>query len=85
MMGHADLDRRRVRARADVALPRRPDGKTHWLRVVTSFGPDGRCHVRPTGAQGSHQLAASADADGLAEVPDGPGVAAGGEVDVLLL
>lgn len=85
MMGHERLDRRRVRGLADVALARRRDGKTHWLRVVTSFGEDGRCHVRPTGAQGSHQLAASAAADGLAEVPDGDGVPAGGEVDVLLL
>jgi molybdopterin molybdotransferase len=41
--------------------------------------------VRPAGGQGSHQLAALAAADGLAVVPDGEGVAAGGDVEVLLL
>ena len=61
-------------------MPRRPDGKTHFLRVRTAF--DGT-HVlaAPVGAQGSHQLAATAAADGLAVLPDGDGVAAGDGVD----
>ena len=54
-------------------------------RVHGAFGPDGRLHVRSTGAQGSHQLAATAGASALAVVPDGDGVAPGGDVRVLLL
>jgi molybdopterin molybdotransferase len=74
-----------VRAVVDEALRRRPDGKVHFLRVETGFRPDGRLHVRPVGRQGSHQLADTALAGGLAIVPDGDGVPTGGEVDVLLL
>ncbi len=85
MMGHAELDRPNVRALADGPLRRRPDGKLHLVRVHGAFGPDGRWHVRSTGAQGSHQLAATAGANGLALVPDGDGLDAGAEVDVLLL
>jgi molybdenum cofactor synthesis domain-containing protein len=85
LMGHPRVDRVRVRAVAEVAFPRRPDGKTHFFRVVCR--PDGAAGflVRPAGGQGSHQLAALAAADGLAVVPDGDGVEAGGELDVLLL
>ena len=50
-----------------------------------AFGPDGRLHVRSTGAQGSHQLAATAGASALAVVPDGDGIAPGDDVRVLLL
>jgi molybdopterin biosynthesis enzyme len=85
MMGHEEIDRRRVRAIADEPLRRRPDDKTHFVRVRGRFGDDGRVHVLTTGAQGSHQLAASAGANGLAVVPDGDGVDSGGEVDVLLM
>ncbi len=46
---------------------------------------DGRAHVRATGGQGSHQLLAMATADALAVLPDGDGVDAGGEVEVLPL
>ena len=85
MMGHQQLDRPRVRAVADEGFRRRPDGKTHWTRVIGRFEDDGRLHVRSTGGQGSHQLASTAAANGLAEVRDGDGVAPGGDVDVLLL
>lgn len=85
MMGHAELLRPRIRAVADLPLARRPDHKVHWMRVAGAFGSDGRLHVRPTGAQGSHQLAATAAATGLAAVPDGDGIPAGAEVDVLWL
>lgn len=86
MMGHRhDLVRPAVRAIADRPLRRKPDGKTHFVRVFGSFGTDGRLHVHDTGPQGSHQLASTAAANGLAIVPDGPGVESGGEVDVLLL
>ena len=85
MMGHTVLDRPLVRAVTDEDLRRRPDDKLHLVRVHGAFGADGRWHVRSTGAQGSHQLAATAGANGLALVPDGSGVTAGGDVDVLLL
>ncbi|MDA0286548.1 MAG: molybdopterin molybdenumtransferase MoeA, partial [Actinobacteria bacterium] len=35
--------------------------------------------------QGSHQLAATAQANGLAMVPDGQGLALGAEVEVMML
>jgi molybdopterin molybdotransferase len=85
MMGHSLLDRPRVRAVADEGFRRRPDGKTHWNRVVGRFEDDGRLHVRSTGGQGSHQLASTAAANGLAAVRDGDGIAPGGDVDVFLL
>jgi molybdenum cofactor synthesis domain-containing protein len=87
MAGHADGDllRTAVKAVADEALERRPDGKTHWMRVHGRFADDGRFHVRVTGEQGSHQLANSAAANALAEVPDGPSIPAGADVRVLLL
>jgi molybdopterin molybdotransferase len=84
MMGHPSPGRPQVLAVADAPLARRPDGKVHFQRVITSFGDDGRVHVRPVTGQGSHQLAATALADGLAVVPDGDGVEPGGVVDVLL-
>jgi molybdopterin molybdotransferase len=86
MMGHGPTaDRVRVVAVADEPLRRGPDGKTHYVRVQGAFGPDGRFHVRSTGEQGSHQLAATAGASALALVPDGDGIPAGQNVDVLLL
>ncbi len=85
MMGHAVIDRPRVVAVADDGLPRRPDGRVYWTRVAGAFEADGRFHVRSTGAQGSHQLASTAAANALACVPDGDGIAPGGDVDVLLL
>jgi len=85
MMGHADIDRPQLRAVADADLTRQPDGKTHYLRVTGAFGPDGRYHVVPVGAQGSHQLAATASATALVVVPDGDGVPRGGDVSALLL
>ena len=85
MMGAPVIDRPTVAAVCDQPITRRPDGKTHIVRVVASFGPDGRVHVTPVAAQGSHQLAATALANGLAIVPDGDGIAAGGEVPVSLL
>ena len=86
MMGHQhDLVRPTVRAIADQPLRRKPDGKTHFMRVFGGFLGDGRLHVRDTGPQGSHQLASTAAANGLAIVPDGTGIAIGGEVDVMLL
>jgi molybdopterin molybdotransferase len=85
MMGHRRLTRTHLVAVSDTALERATDGKVHLVRVRGEFADDGRYHVRPVGAQGSHQLAATALADAIAVVPDGPGVPAGADVAVLLL
>ena len=85
MMGHRRLTRASVVAVADVPFGRQPDGKVHFVRVNGEFGDDGRYHVRPVGAQGSHQLAATALADAMAVVPDGDVLPAGADVAALLL
>jgi molybdopterin molybdotransferase len=53
--------------------------------VAATVGPDGAIHVRSSGGQGSHQLAAAARADALAILPDGEGAAAGDTVPIVLL
>ena len=85
MMGHHRLARPCTVAITDTDLRRRPDGRTHLVRVVAAFGDDGRVHVVPVGAQGSHQLAATALANALVVVDDGDGIPAGDEVAALLL
>lgn len=85
MAGHERLSRPSVVAIVDDDLRRGPDGKTHLMRVQAHFADDGRCHVVPVRAQGSHQLAATATATAIAVVPDGDGLPAGSEVAVLLL
>ena len=84
MMGHPDPVRPTVEATAAEDLPRRADGKTHFMRVLAA-PTDGGVEVRSAGGQGSHMLWAMAKANALAVVPDGDGVRAGGPVDVLLL
>jgi molybdopterin molybdotransferase len=84
MMGHRRLMRPSHVAITDGDLRRRPDGKVHLVRVNAAFGDDGRCHVAPVAAQGSHQLAATALSNAIAVLPDGDGVPAGGEVAVVL-
>ena len=86
MMGHRRLARPSlVGGQPTPASRRQPDGKVHFVRVNGAFGDDGRYHVTPVGAQGSHQLAATALADALAIVPDGDGIPPGGDVAVLLM
>ncbi len=85
MMGHTHISRTNVVAITDQALRRSPDGKVHFMRVNGQFADDGRYHVTPVNAQGSHQLAATASADAMAVVPDGDDIEAGHDVTVLLL
>lgn len=87
MMHHAAnmTGRRRIKGVLDFDVNRRPDGKTHFDRCVATFGDDGRLHVARVGAQGSHQLAATALANALVEIPDGDGLPAGSDVQVVLL
>ena len=88
MMGCApeDLDRPRVRAVTDDPLRRRPDGKTHFARVVARYdGAAGEYRVRNAGGQGSHHLTAMATANALAVLPDESSFEPGDAVQVLLL
>ncbi len=85
LAGHRDLLRPAVPATAAEPFVRRPDGKTHFVRVVAERGPDGVLHVRSAGGQGSHHLTAMARAHALLPLADGDGVAAGDPVRVLLL
>ena len=85
MMGHRHVARPSLVGVADTDLRRHPDGKVHFVRVTGAFADDGRYHVRPVGAQGSHQLAATALADALVVLPDGAGVPEGTDVAVLML
>jgi molybdenum cofactor synthesis domain-containing protein len=84
MAGHRQPDRVTVKATSADPLHRHPDGKTHYVRVRVEV-VDGRYVARSSGGQGSHQLTGLARANGLVELPDGDGVPAGGEIDVLLL
>ena len=84
MVGHRCLDRPRVTAVAVDGLVRRADGKTHFARVSLEHDERGFV-VRSAGAQGSHQLRAMADANGLAVLPDGAGVEPGASVAVMVL
>lgn len=88
MAGRADSDLHRAAVRALVdgePLRGASDGRTSFARVRASFLGDGRLHVSNAGGQGSHQLRAMAVADALAVVPPAAQVAAGQEVDVLLI
>lgn len=91
MAGQAGLHRRRVTATAAEPLRRRPDGKTHFARVRWHWedsgtgGESAGYIVSSAGGQGSHQLSAMADANGLAVLPDGDGIPEGGKVELILL
>jgi len=78
-----DLHRPRLRATAAEPLRRRPDGKVAFLRVIVEVD-GGVLTARSAGGQGSHQLAAMGNANGLAVLPDGDGVDTGGDVEVIV-
>ncbi|MFM7616539.1 MAG: gephyrin-like molybdotransferase Glp [Actinomycetes bacterium] len=84
LAGHQDLERPVVTATAGAPFPRRADGKIHFDRVVVELGAGG-FSARRSGDQGSNVLSAMARANGLAVLPDGDGVPAGGAVRVMLL
>ena len=84
MMGHPDLHRTLVTAVAAEDMVRKPDGKTHYNRVLASW-EEGRLRVRSSGGQASNLLRSMALANALAVLEDGPGVRAGDDVPVLLL
>jgi molybdopterin molybdotransferase len=77
--------RREYPAIAPDGLQRGPDGKTHLVRVQTTMNDAGRLEVRALRGQASNLLRSMALANGLAVVPNGNGIAPGGETKVLLL
>ncbi len=82
--GHVALERPLIPARAELGFHRRPDGKTHFLRAFLRLDEAGAWWVRPMLGQESHQLLAMAESNGLAVVPDGDGIDAGGSLQVML-
>lgn len=85
MAGHSALFRPVIAAIADEPLERGADGKVHVVSVRARVGEDGRIHVRSAGSQASHVLSSMARANALSLLPDGDGVAAGGEVETWIL
>jgi molybdopterin biosynthesis enzyme len=65
-------------------MRRRSDGKLHLDRVRATWR-DGGYHAERSGAQVSNVLSAMAHANALALLPDGPGVAEGEPVALMLL
>lgn len=93
LAGDLSSRRPRLRARAEVPLRRRPDGRLHLVRVrLQPDAPPGasdpesapRWSAIPCAGQASHQIRSMALADGLALLPDGDGVDAGETVEVLV-
>jgi molybdenum cofactor synthesis domain-containing protein len=85
LAGHRRLDRPVLAATLRTPIRRAADGKLHLVRVRTATASDGGLVVEPASGQGSHQLRSMADANGLALVPDGPGLEVGATVAVLLV
>lgn len=84
MLGRSDWQRRTVRAIADEPIAN-PDARRVYARAIVTQR-DGRWHAALTGPQGSGILTSMAVANAFAIVPeDVPGVAAGDEVDAILL
>jgi molybdopterin molybdotransferase len=86
MMGHTRRFRPVTPAVAAHEMRRRVDGKLHLNRVTLEREEgSGRLVAASAGAQASNVLSAMALSDGLALLPDGEGVAAGEQVDVMRL
>jgi len=84
MAGHRILSRPVVLAIAEDELPRKPDGKLHFVRVILRIDKEGNLRARLSGPQGPHQLRSMALANGLAVLPDGEGVGAGQRMHVMI-
>ena len=84
MMGYQQIWRPYLKAKAVSSLKRRKDGKVHFARVTLTRNKDSY-EVSFLKGQGSHQLSAMANAQGLAVLPNGEGVKEGDFVDVMQL
>lgn len=85
LAGHRVLERPTLDMVLDEALPRTKDGKVHLVHVVARVHDDGVVHVERAMRHGSHLLNAIADANALAIVPEGDGLAAGDVVRAMIL
>ena len=84
MMGYQQIWRPYLKAKAVSSLKRRKDGKVHFARVTLTRNKDSY-EVSFLKGQGSHQLSAMANAQGLAVLPNGEGVKEGDFVEVMQL
>jgi molybdopterin molybdotransferase len=84
MQGRRDVSRPTVSAICGEDFPRRADGKLYLDRVIVQERPGGLVATR-VGAQFSNALSGLGAANGLALLPDGPGLAAGDPIAVMLL
>ncbi len=66
MAGHRQIDRLRMDAVLDIAMPRENDGKLHLVHVVARAHADGRVHVERAIRHGSHLLSSLLDANAIA-------------------
>ena len=85
LAGHTELDRPTASMILDCPMPRRRDGKLNLVHVNAVFESDGRLHVKSVSRLGSHLLSAIADANAVALVPDGEGLATGQEVVAMII
>jgi molybdopterin molybdotransferase len=83
--GHRVLDRLTLNAVADLAMNRKPDGKVHFVHVVSRVHDDGRLHVERAARHASHLLNAAADSNSIVVLANGDGAALGDEVRVIVL
>jgi molybdopterin molybdotransferase len=84
MLGRSDWQRPRVRAIAEEPIEN-SDARRVFARAILTRR-DGRWHAALTGPQGSGMLSSMAAANALAIVPeDVPGIAAGEEVECIVL
>jgi molybdopterin molybdotransferase len=82
LQGRAE-PRSRLRARLDTAWHKTHD-RLEFLRGRLSYDDEGRLHVQPNPADGSHRMGAAADSDALIVLGEGEqGLDAGDIVDVL--
>jgi molybdopterin molybdotransferase len=85
LAGQHDLDRPTMNAVLDIAMPRRRDGKTHFVHVNAKINEDGRIHVVGAARQASHLLHAIAACNALAVIEDGDGLDVGETIRTMIL
>jgi molybdenum cofactor synthesis domain-containing protein len=85
MAGHRQLYRPVVLAQASHAIPKRSDGKTHFVGVDCYLDRNSRWRVRSVGGRESHQLAAMSRANALAILRKAPGVKRWDQLPVMLM
>jgi molybdopterin molybdotransferase len=85
LAGQRVLRRALLAMTLDIPLPRRPDGKTHFVHVIARTDTDGRFHVVQAARQGSHLLHAIAECNAVAVLNDGDGLDTGEFVRAMIL